>query len=88
MDQYWFTFSSHVHGFLGVVIVEAEHPDRAGEKAAEIASEVVGKACTIVGAIMIDRLPEKYMNRLIVQPEIDEIGEPCSPAEMKNPTVH
>jgi hypothetical protein len=88
MEQYWFTFSSHRYGFLGVVVVEADHPDRAMEKAADIAPEATEKACTVACAVLIDRLDEKYLNRLIVKPEIDEIGEPCSPAEMRNPTIH
>jgi hypothetical protein len=88
MQQYWFTFSSHIHGFLGVVVVEAEHPVRAMEKAAEIAPEATEQACAVACALLIDPLEEKWLNRLIVKPEIDEIGEPCTQAELNNPTVH
>jgi hypothetical protein len=77
--QHWLSFSSHVHGFLGVVIVEAPDEEAAVAKAMQIAPEAAAKACTITGGPVDDYEPH-WLDRLITKPEIDTIGEPCTPA--------
>jgi hypothetical protein len=78
--QHWLSFSSHLHGFLGVVIVEAPDENSAVAKAIGIAPDAAAKACTITGG-PVEGYDTKWLDRLITKPEIDEIGEPCTPRE-------
>lgn len=74
MSQYWYSFSSHVHGFLGVVIVEAEDENEGLRKATEIAPEAAARACA-VQAVPVAPYDQGWLNRLILKPEIGKIGE-------------
>ena len=71
---YWFSLASHTQGFLGAVIVEADSPSDGLTKVREIAPEAVSNACDIRGWATAGIDP-KYHNRLIVKPEILEVGE-------------
>jgi hypothetical protein len=72
--QYWLSISSHREGFIGVIIVEAESEQHALKKAYEVSPGTIERACQVKGC-MIENHEEKWLNRLIVKPEIDEIGD-------------
>jgi hypothetical protein len=72
--QYWHSLSSHTHGFIGVVIVEANNPLEAGTKVYEIAPDAFDKACEIAVVECPEAYDSIWLDRLIVKPEIDLIS--------------
>ena len=73
--QHWLSFASHMKGFLGAVIVEAQTPKEALTKARRIAGDqLLAETCSIQGQVT-SGIPDKYLNRLITKPEIYDIGE-------------
>jgi hypothetical protein len=77
--QHWLSFASHRHGFLGVVIVEAESEREAVAKAISIAPDAAALACGIKGQ-PVEGYEPKWLNRLITKPEVAELGESTLPA--------
>lgn len=86
MKQFWLSFSEPA-GFKGVAIVEADSLPEALQKTWDLEINPGGS----VSAIQIDpseHYGPEWLNRLIVRPEINEIGVSTRDLAEMSGTVH